>query len=179
MSIEYDEYLKNHINNVQKGADFFVNYLPEILYDEQGKYIGCDLMDVCSMHDNSKYSEEEYDAYDAYFYGESKSKKVINNFNLAWLNHIHKNPHHWQHWILIEDDPQTKDDVLIEIPNLYIFEMICDWWSFSWQKGDLNEIFNWYEEHKNNIKMHPNTIKKVEHALLKIKIAIRDLYREM
>lgn len=176
MSIEYNKYLETHIKNVQKGAYFLINNLPEILYDEKGNFIGQDLIKICSEHDNSKYTEKEYDAYDSYFYGKNKTKEVIDNFNLAWLHHVHQNPHHWQYWILMEDDPKTKDSILIEIPNLYIFEMICDWWSFSWQKENLNEIFKWYDDHKNIIKMHPNSRKKVEHMLSKMKMAIQHIY---
>ena len=43
--------------------------------------------------------------------------------------------------------------------------MICDWWSFSWQKGDLGEIFNWYDEHSDYIKLSPKTRKTVEDIL--------------
>lgn len=25
-------------------------------------------------------------------------------FNIAWLKHIHRNPHHWQYWILLNDN---------------------------------------------------------------------------
>ena len=166
MSEEYNEYLKNHIGNVQKGAEFFVNYFPEILYDGNS-YIGYELLKICSEHDKSKYDEEEYGAYDNYFYG-NKSKKVEDEFNLAWLRHIHKNPHHWQHWVLMEDDPETNSFICIEMPNKYIFEMICDWWSFSWQKGKLDEIFEWYKNHKDTIKLHENTRTKVEFILNKL-----------
>ena len=56
-------------------------------------------------------------------------------------------PHHWQYWVLINDNPE-EGEVLIEMPYNYILEMICDWWAFSWAKGNLNEIFPWYEERK-------------------------------
>ena len=56
----------------------------------------------------------------------------------------------------------------MEMPYCYILEMICDWWSFSWSKGNLLEIFSWYEEHKNYIKLHPNTRKSVEDILGRI-----------
>ena len=55
------------------------------------------------------------------------------------------------------------------MPYNYIVEMICDWWSFSWNSGDLYEIFNWYNEHKNYIKLSDKTRKTVEDILSKIK----------
>ena len=59
--------------------------------------------------------------------------------------------------------------VYLDIPYNYILEMICDWWAFSWQKDNLNEIFNWYDEHKAYIKMSPKTRKSVEAILEKMK----------
>ena len=72
-----------------------------------------------------------------------------------------RNPHHWQHWVLINDDP-GEGEVLLEMPYNYIIEMICDWWAFSWEKGNLSEIFSWYDEHKDYIKLHPNTRETVK-----------------
>jgi hypothetical protein len=52
--------------------------------------------------------------------------------------------------------------------------MICDWWAFSWSKGNLNEIFPWYEQRKNYIKLHPNSRKILESILGQIKIKLED-----
>lgn len=80
-----------------------------------------------TMHDRSKYSDEEYIPYIEYFYG-TKSKKIDTEFNYAWLHHIHNNPHHWQYWVLKHDD---KPEEALEMPYEYIIEMFCDHWSFS------------------------------------------------
>lgn len=119
------------------------------------------------MHDISKYSPDEYTPYDNYFYGEKSSTATI-ALNRAWLIHIHRNPHHWQHWVLINDDP-NEGEIILDIPYNYIIEMICDWWAFSWNKGNLNEIFDWYEEHKNYMKLSDKTRKTVEDIMYKIK----------
>ena len=55
------------------------------------------------------------------------------------------------------------------MPYHYILEMICDWWAFSWSKGDLTEIFSWYDSHKKYIKLHNNTRSIVEEILGLIK----------
>ena len=55
------------------------------------------------------------------------------------------------------------------MPIENIIEMICDWWSFSWNTGNLYEIFEWYEEHKNNMILSENTRGTVEYILEKIK----------
>ena len=57
----------------------------------------------------------------------------------------------------------------MDMPFNYIVEMICDWWSFSWSKGDLTEIFTWYDEHKDYIKLSNYTRRNVENILRQIK----------
>lgn len=115
------------------------------------------------FHDMSKNTLDEYTPYDNYFYGE-QTPAIIEAFNLAWLMHIHRNPHHWQYWVLINDEPK-EGTILIEMPYPYIIEMICDWWAFSWIKGDLSEMFAWYKDHADYIKLHNNTRSIVEEIL--------------
>ena len=55
------------------------------------------------------------------------------------------------------------------MPITYIIEMVCDWWAFSWAKGDLYEIFKWYDEHREYMKLSNFTRKTVEDILDKIK----------
>lgn len=119
-------------------------------------------------HDASKSKPDEYEAYDAYFYGGNRSYAVVQAFQRAWLLHIHRNPHHWQHWVLINDDP-GEGEVLLEMPYNYIIEMICDWWAFSWAEGNLSEIFSWYDEHKDYIKLNPKTRETVEDILWELR----------
>jgi hypothetical protein len=61
------------------------------------------------------------------------------------------------------------DLYVLEMPYDYILEMICDWWAFSWQSGDLYEIFKWYEEHSKYMKLAPKTRETVNDILEKIK----------
>lgn len=163
MSIAYDQYLTQHKANVKKGFDWIRENLPELVigeYDYEWQ--------IGMAHDASKTNPDEYEAYDAYFYGGNRSYAVVQAFNKAWLMHIHRNPHHWQHWVLINDEPD-EGEILIEMPYNYILEMICDWWAFSWAKGNLTEIFKWYEEHKDYIKLHEASRRAVEINLRMIK----------
>ena len=158
MSEQYDLYLENHRANVTKAYKWFKRYMPSLArgYEEQ----------ICLWHDDTKTNSDEYEAYDAYFYGKKKkTKQVEEDFNLAWLTHIHSNPHHWQYWVLITDDAGLGRVVPLDIPDNYILEMICDWWSFGWGSGDLYEIFNWYDKHKKYMKLSKNTRAKVEEIL--------------
>lgn len=162
MSKEYDSYLEQHKGNVQRGYNWLRTNLPK-LFD---KYPISD-PDNILIHDQSKTEPDEYEAYDAYFYGE-KTPEVEEAFKRAWLLHIHRNPHHWQYWVLINDDP-GEGEICLEMPYNYIIEMICDWWAFSWHKGNLSEIFNWYDEHSAYIKLAPKTREIVEDILWDIR----------
>ena len=166
MSRAYDTYLVEHRSNVHKAFEWMCEHIPDIFKDEETRQ-ACEHQCTYS-HDKSKYDAEEYAAYDAYFYGGNKSYAVTQEFNRAWLHHIHCNPHHWQYWILTNDDPNLGEFVL-DIPLNYMIEMVCDWWSFSWASGHLDEIFDWYEEHSGYIKLSDDTKETVEHILDLIK----------
>lgn len=166
MSLLYDDYLAEHIGYVNKGLHWMQDNL-ELNNDEKNA-----LENAISTfnHDASKYDREEYLPYDAYFYGGNRSYQVVQDFNYAWLRHIHHNPHHWQHWVLLEDDPQTGERFkALAMPLYYIFEMIADWWSFSWKNENLGEIFTWYDSHRDKMILHRDTRRIVEDILGKIR----------
>lgn len=173
MSIEYDQYLNQHITNVDRAFVWLRFNLPEV-----ADAADLTLSSFGYNHDSSKYSWEEYDAYDAYFYRPEKTKEVKDNFNKAWLHHIHVNPHHWQHWVLVNDDP-NEGTIALDIPYKYVIEMICDWWSFSWANGNLYEIFDWYGSHKDHMILSKNTRDLVEDILsnIKTKLDAEDISR--
>lgn len=169
MSLAYDNYLDQHKGNVRKGFEWIRENLPELIEDR-----GDNLeWQICFNHDISKNEPDEYAAYDWYFYGGNRSYQVVQNFNKAWLLHIHRNPHHWQHWVLINDDP-NEGEIILDMDYVYILEMICDWWAFSWNSGDLTEIFKWYDQHKDYMKLSDKTRATVEDILHKIKEKLGD-----
>ena len=167
MSKEYDAYIREHQENVEKGFRWMVEHFRENLEE-----IGLGELEwLIAHHDYSKESQEEYTAYNNYFYGGNRSFDVVRDFNYAWLHHIHQNPHHWQHWVLINDNPENGI-VGLDMPAKYIIEMICDWWSFSWMTGNLFEIFNWYEKHKDYMILSEETRTFVETFLARMKIIL-------
>ena len=167
MSIKYDLYLNNHKLIVMTAFSWLYKYVLDS--DFIANWIVGAVARNIKNHDESKYSKEEYNAYDDWFYSEKRDRKCFEeNFNSAWLHHIHNNPHHWQHWILINDDAELGT-IALEMPMEYVVEMICDWWSFSWEIGNLYEIFSWYENNKDHIVLHDNTRLEVEHILSAMK----------
>lgn len=164
MSWDYDSYLYAHKQNVVKGYHWMVINLPHVISNVSANFED----NILNKHDESKKLNEEYSAYDAYFYGNNKSNKVVSDFNIAWLHHIHNNKHHWQYWILFDDELNGNAYKTIEMPYDYIVEMICDWWSFSFKINNLYEIFNWYDKHKDTIILHQKSRKTVEYILREI-----------
>ena len=83
VSYLYDDYLVHHKSNVKKGYEWIQENLPELLagsFDYEWQ--------IVFSHDESKYKSDEYEAYDAYFYGGNRSYAVVQNFRKAWLLHI-------------------------------------------------------------------------------------------
>lgn len=186
MGLQYDGYLDTHRMCVNLGLNWMFDnlgidgisaILPDIRYE--------DIFDQVSKHDESKYGKKEYEAYNNYFYNE-RTPEVEKQFDYAWLHHLHNNKHHWQYWLLKEDDSYvitdngTTNDMCVmkalDMPDKYIAEMIADWWSFSWSKyiknhnkQDLYEIFTWYSDHVDKILLSHNTELKVEKMLNSIK----------
>jgi hypothetical protein len=129
------------------------------------------------FHDMSKFYPDEFLPYADLFYG----KKVpirdktgyydpysTNDvaFKHAWLNHLHRNRHHWQYWAIFR--PETNTLELYEIPEKYLIEMLCDWMGAGRaQKSKLNTL-EWYNAHKDAIKLHPKTAEKIEKKLEEI-----------
>ena len=173
MSVAYDMYLKDHVTNVKRAFDWMADHdifapKSDILTADRIKEI---VRRQISYHDASKWESTEYDAYDDYFYGTEKTEEVKEDFNYAWLHHIHKNDHHWQHWVLLQDDDSDKP-IGLEMIITDVYEMIADWWSFSFKDGDLYEIFNWYADHSDKMILHKNTRKDVDDILDRIQKAL-------
>lgn len=159
---EYEDYILTHVNDVVRAYYWLLSKFPNL-------FLGLDI-DALTMqvesHDSSKWGTDEFYPYAEYFYGDSKTDRVKDAFNEAWLHHLHNNPHHWQHWVLINDDDGTQ---ALPMPITDIIEMICDHWSFSWKTGNLYEIFKWYDEHKATMILHDDTREFYESTLDMIK----------
>ena len=160
MSYEYNQYLKKHRNGVQAAAIFMADHgmVPEELRYE--------IRSRVTLHDQSKERSDEYLAYDAYFYDVGTEDKTLDEvklgFDYAWLIHMHRNDHHWQHWVLHRDEGETLP---LKMPEAAVYEMICDWWSFSLNEKAPEKIFSWYDENKDKMVLHADTRDLVDDIL--------------
>lgn len=120
------------------------------------------------IHDFSKFRPDEFIPYANFFYTPPKRNKTgyykptdtgDKAFDFAWLLHQKRNKHHWQFWLLPEDEGGLK---ILEMPHKYALEMLCDWWGASMALGYKGKCKTWYEVNKGKMQLHPNTRKWVE-----------------
>ena len=151
---EYSEYLTQHITNVKRGYFWIKENAPEILE-------GCDKEKVEAnliVHDESKYSNEEYDAYSKFFYGE-RTVAVRRAFRAACMHHFMNNPHHPEWWMGMD---MTQEALV---------EALCDWWSFSWKENNMSDIFDFWKKarkHKFGSDMTQNSKDRMQVLIEKL-----------
>lgn len=180
------------INLKKKGSKMkkYIKYLSYIIRHKWFVFIaGVDLKKTgrkislwrLMVHDLSKFCPNEWVPYMEHFYGDNLSEKEIadvpgdyrhffvskerwaKKFDVAWLHHIHRNPHHWQYWVLREDDGGT---ITIEMPEKYMHEMVADWLGAGRAITGRWETEEWYQKNKSNMMLHDKTRKSVEAIIL-------------
>jgi hypothetical protein len=116
------------------------------------------------IHDWSKFLPNEWGSYANHFYGNKHRK-----YSSAWLSHIHRNKHHWEHWVIPQIDNKKKISYhvfkplghAVEMPDIFIKEMLCDWFGAARSQKADRSIFYWYQINKCGMILHPNTEKKI------------------
>ena len=153
---EYKEYVDAHKERVEKFADWLLKNCPEVFegVDEEV------FLELIKEHDDSKFSEEEFEPYAQKWFGD---KQKTPEYEEAWKHHWQNNEHHPEYW-LGED-----------MPYIYILEMLCDWGSFSIDKGDMSELSDfYYNEAKDDQEKNLSDATKeiIEEVLTKINSVI-------
>lgn len=117
------------------------------------------------IHDLSKFLPSEFFPYANHFYGEASHHKDGSHapreiktgrdetgyykptdtgdlkFDFAWLLHQKRNRHHWQWWILPEDQGGMK---VLAMPEKVILEMLCDWRGAGRAQHNKTGVKEWY-----------------------------------
>lgn len=140
---KYKEYIDNHKKNVVETWNEIKRN--KIIFDfikkEGGENIDKIIDKSVLVHDNSKFSEEEWEPYRKHFFSLNNEEKNDSKyeFNKAWAHHKKNNTHHHEHWEEIgQNDKMPFSDVV---------EMCCDWISMSKVFGGQANI--WYKSQKN------------------------------
>lgn len=155
--VKYTNYIFEHIENVQEAYTKAKPAFEEIFIDVFANGISLNKLEenICN-HDKSKFDDEEFLAYAIKFFPNPKSK-IIYDFDAAWLHHIHNNPHHPAHWVLLTDN----DIKILNMPNIYIIEMLCDWMAMS-KYYNSTTLEYWKSESAHKLPMSEYTKFKVE-----------------
>src|SRR5579884_881616 len=130
------------------------------------------------IHDWSKFDPREWRPYATFFYapkpvghvahmGSHYQAQVIRqveaqrqaDFDRAWLRHQHRNPHHWQHWVLRFDDGRTE---ALPMPNRLVKEMVADWMGAGRAITGKWDTASWYRKSSEKMLLHPATRVRVE-----------------
>ncbi len=125
------------------------------------------------VHDLSKFLPDEFVSYAKHFYGPQAKQwrdstgyyKPTDTgdaaFDFAWLLHQKRNRHHWQWWILPEDEGGIK---VLEMPAKYCLEMLADWTGAGLAQGKP-DTKSWYLKNRVKMTLGKETRKWIESAL--------------
>jgi hypothetical protein len=150
---EYRAYILDHKSNVSTAWHFLRN---RAVTDP---LLIATVDSLIAIHDDSKFSDEEFEPYRKFFFPVSPSEKSYENFRPAWFHHFSNNPHHFEYWI--GDDGTFKSTFSERQP--YLVEMVCDWMAMGMHFG--NTAIGWYSSRKDKIRLAPEDRAFVESLL--------------
>lgn len=157
MKLEYERYINEHVANVQKACEKFGPQICEYLNIDYNL-----LLKKVKDHDCSKWSKEEFEPYRQYFNPVKGETKDQDSFDRAWNHHQKENDHHWQYWVLINDEDEPKYKAIKMCPYA-LGELVCDWVAMGMKFGTKSK--DYYEKNKDRIIMHEDTRKALEDIL--------------
>jgi len=141
---EYKKYIEEHKENIR---DAFVELstCPDLDWLITAD-LSCKLYQRILIHDDSKYSDEEFCAYRLYYYPTDKYEKILGSLVIdkAFEHHYQTNRHHWQ-------ARQYDEDELTEEYILDCLENICDWLAMGYKFND--RPIQYYNKIKEQIKL--------------------------
>lgn len=126
------------------------------------------------LHDWSKLRPDEFLPYAQFFYGNNaKERRDATGyykptdtgnpaFDFAWLLHQKRSRHHWQWWLLPEDEGGIK---VLDMPLRYRKEMLADWRGAGQALG-TPDVVAWYQANKDKMQLHPATRTWIEEELV-------------
>lgn len=152
-----------------------IAYLKYILRHKWHVYKACRSLKVplwtAIMHDWTKFLPSEWTPYVKNFYhtdGSKRGGKVTTvdqrlSFNDAWNSHQKRNKHHWQYWVLTNDNGAR---VVLPMPIKYIIEMVADWKGAGMAINGRDDVAEWYKKNGRNMYLHGSTRQAVECLVL-------------
>lgn len=113
-------------------------------------------------HDWTKWVPPEWRAYVDRTEGDRVGRPVRGPFyDRTLLHHYRSNSHHWQHWVLIENDGTVRP---LEMPYDDAVEMVCDWIGAG-RSYERTNVTKWWRANRARIMLHTNTRRLVERLI--------------
>jgi hypothetical protein len=135
------------------------------------------------LHDWDKFLPSEFFPYAEMFYGNNKPIRDETGyykpydtgnekFELAWLQHVNRNKHHWQYWVLPHDRDDNGNEhgceKVFDIPHKYLLEMVCDWIGAGKAQKTNRTALEWYTKNKAKLGLTSKSARGIEKILAKI-----------
>lgn len=156
----YSKYINDHIEAVQEAYVTAIDAFKEVFPNVYNGITDIRLKHILEKHDKSKFDNDEFPYYMLRFFPyegiNPDSKLTKDNFQIAWLHHVHSNPHHPAHWVLANDG-ELK---IFDMPDIYIIEMLCDWMAMS-KYYNSTTLEYWKSESAQKLPMSDYTKSKV------------------
>lgn len=146
----------------------YLKYLWYVIRHKWYVFVECCKLDIPWLgiiHDWSKLALSELAPYVESFYGgwgDDRPQWVKDDFDLAWLYHQRRNKHHWQYWILVQDE---DEDRILPMPDKYRREMLADWHGAGRAITGKKNTAEWYPKSKDKMQLHPETRAWIEKNL--------------
>lgn len=169
--------------NFRRNGKMYFKYFKSVCKHRWFVFIECCKIGIPMrglLHDLSKFRPSEFIPYAKYFYGgqwldwdkmkhfpgftgwKYTKQGVKEAFDRAWLMHQKRNPHHWQYWILQND----QDGVYaLDMSYKYICEMFADWIGAGKAYTGKDNVEVWYEANKGKMILSASTRKIIERMI--------------
>lgn len=152
---KYRVYIDTHRNNValawknMKSNDICEDTLGKCVEIYNGKIDVINLVNLMNTvsanvrsHDQSKYSDMEFEPYRKNFFpvDEKEKEENVQDFEKALQHHYENNMHHWNWW--------ANNNQKEKMPLSFVVEMAMDWIAMSMIYSDSNAL-EWYRKQEN------------------------------
>ena len=140
---EYLNYLKRHIENVNKAWVVLQDKCKDLrfIYDD---YVYHNIRMEVEIHDLSKLSLSEFVQYRQRFYPVKDEPICSTDFGEAWEHHKLCNGHHWENWTVQKYyNPYEAE--------MHCVHMVIDWMAMGFEFDDNAQKY--YEKNKDKIEL--------------------------
>lgn len=118
------------------------------------------------MHDMSKFRPSEFFPYARALYSKTGKSQWTDSdeFDKAWLLHQHRNKHHWQYWVVLNDSG-TFTPVNPDIR--YTKELVADYLAMTYNPDIKDSAIDFFDKIRDRIRLHPEALQNISRFLYK------------